>query len=434
MSEFNSNLDNREIDSVIVSPARLEGKVKVSGAKNSVLRLMAATLLTEEPVSIHNYPATLLDAIVHKDMLEVLGKECIVEDDILFVKEPTGIKAKLDWDGRSIRNTLLILGGLVARTGFGAVPLPGGCSIGGGSGDRAYDLHIMLLEKLGARVWEEDGYLCAESKDGKLRGADIHLPIRSTGATENAIIAGSLAHGVTRIWNPHVRPEILDLIDMMNSMGAQITVFGQEHIEIVGKDSLRGTSHTVIPDNVEALTWLVGSAVTNGEIEIIDFPYQHLEIPLIFLRESGANLYRNNNSLIVKGSKCYPLEMSTGPYPGINSDMQPIFAVYAAKALGQSKFVDLRFPGRYGYATELNKMGLDSTVDENLLKINGGNPLRGNTVTALDLRAGIALTLAGLFAEGETKIQDAWQITRGYDQFIGKMNSLGATLHPTYKK
>ena len=408
-----------EIESLVVKPAKLEGSVKVSGAKNSVLRLMAATILTSETMAIHNYPATLLDAIVHKDMLSVLGKTCVVEDDILFVKEESGLKNKLDWDGRSIRNTLLILGGLVARTGFGAVPLPGGCSIGGGSGDRAYDLHLMLLEKLGARVWEEDGYLCAESKEGKLTGADIHLPIRSTGATENAIIAGSLAHGVTRIWNPHVRPEILDLIDMMNSMGAQITVFGQEHIEIVGKDSLRGTTHTVIPDN---------------EIEIIDFPYQHLEIPLIFLRESGANLYRNNNSLIVKGSKCYPLEMSTGPYPGINSDMQPIFAVYAAKALGQSKFVDLRFPGRYGYATELNKMGLDSTVDENLLKINGGNQLKGNTVTALDLRAGIALTLAGLFAEGETNIQDAWQITRGYDQFINKMNSLGATLHPTYKK
>jgi UDP-N-acetylglucosamine 1-carboxyvinyltransferase len=423
-----TNFSSENISKITVEPAILKGSVKVSGAKNSVLRLMAATLLTNEKLVIQNYPATLLDAIVHKDMLDVLGKKCSVQDDVLVVEELTTLTNKLDWKGRSIRNTLLILGGLVARTGYGAVPLPGGCSIGGGSGERAYDLHVMLLEKLGAKVWDEDGFLHAKAPDGGLIGTDIHLPIRSTGATENAIIAGTLANGVTRIWNPHVRPEILDLIDMINSMGGEINVYGQEHIEVIGKKSLRGTTHTVIPDNVEALTWLVGASVTGGEVEIENFPFDHLEIPLAFLKESGARMYRHENSMIVKGSNCYPLELSTGPYPGVNSDMQPILAVYAAKAKGQSKFVDLRFPGRYGYASELNKMGLKSRTDGNLLIVDGGSELTGTDVTALDLRAGIALALAALFARGETHIHEAWQITRGYDRFFEKMESLGVTV------
>ncbi|WP_448249755.1 UDP-N-acetylglucosamine 1-carboxyvinyltransferase [Thalassotalea agariperforans] len=427
-----SNYATENVNEIIVSPAQLNGTVKVSGAKNSVLRLMAASILSEESITLKNYPATLLDAQVHKDMLEVLGKKCTIKNDNeIIISEASGIKNKLEWDGRSIRNTLLILGSLVTRTGYGAVPLPGGCSIGGGDGDRAYDLHVMLLRALGAKVWDENGYLCAEAPSGGLVGADIRLPIRSTGATENAILAGALANGITRIWNPHVRPEILDLIDMLNSMGAKITVYGQEHIEVIGQEGLFGTVHAVIPDNVEALTWLVGASVTDGEVEILDFPYQHLDVPLIYLQESGAKFYRHNNSMIVKGSKCYPLELSTGPYPGINSDMQPILAVYSGKANGQSKFVDLRFPGRYGYASELNKMGLKSRTDGNMLIVDGGQPLIGTTVKALDLRAGIALALAGLFAEGETHIQDAWQITRGYDRFVEKMTSLGAKITTT---
>jgi UDP-N-acetylglucosamine 1-carboxyvinyltransferase len=419
---------NREIQRIAVKASMLNGKVKVSGAKNSVLRLMAASILTDEPLVLQNYPATLLDAIVHKEMLEVLGKKCIVDGNILRIEQSREPISTLNWTGRSIRNTLLILGALLARTGRGAVPLPGGCSIGAVGGDRAYDLHVMLLKKLGAIVYEENGLLVAEAPEGGLKGADIHLPIRSTGATENAIIAGSLANGITRIWNPHIRPEILDLINMINAMGGQITVYGQEHIEVVGQRTLRGVTHDVIPDNVEALTWLVGAAVTDGEIEIEDFPFEHLEVPLIFLRESGAKLYRHENNLIVRGCHCYPLELSTGPYPGINSDMQPILAVYAAKALGQSKFVDLRFPGRYGYAGELNKMGLNSRTDGNMLVIDGGAQLIGANVIALDLRAGIALSLAGLFAQGETVINEAWQITRGYDRFFEKMQLLGAKI------
>jgi UDP-N-acetylglucosamine 1-carboxyvinyltransferase len=285
----------------------------------------------------------------------------------------------------------------------------------------------MLLRALGAEVWCENGELLAAAPRG-LNGADIHLPIRSTGATENAIICGTLAKGVTRVFNPHIRPEIIDLIRFLRSMGAEIAVYGQERIEITGETNFSGTNYSPIPDNMEALTWLVGAVTTGGDVQIENFPYSDLEVPLIFLRESGAKFYRGGDSLIVRGGCCYPVEISTGPYPGINSDMQPLFAVYGACAQGESRIIDLRFPGRYAYAGELAKMGLHSEVDGEMLRIYGGGVLTGTTVQAVDLRAGIALLLAGLIAEGETRITDAWQIDRGYDQLQPKLSSLGATV------
>ena len=407
----------------VIQPSTLSGRVQVSGAKNSALKLLTASLLTKDKIELTNFPSTLLDAQVHVDMLKVLGKACSIQGDKIVICESGALSSTLAWDGRSIRNTLLILGALVARTGKGAVPLPGGCNLG----ERKFDLHEMVLQRLGANVWIQNNMLCAKAEGG-LTGNDIVLPIRSTGATENAIICGSLADGTTTIWNPHIRPEILDLIRYLRGMGAQIDVFGQERIEVNGVSSLSGTKHPVIPDNMEAMTWLIASVITGGDLEIVDFPYQDLEVPLIYLRESGAKYYRGDNSLIVRGGCPYPVEISTGPYPGINSDMQPLFAVYGACAQGQSKIVDLRFPGRYSYSQELAKMGVDCKVEGNLLQINGGASLRGTNVTALDLRAGVALTLAGLVAEGETEVLDAWQVERGYDNFVNKLTSVGGRI------
>jgi UDP-N-acetylglucosamine 1-carboxyvinyltransferase len=411
------------ISTLRVSKAKLSGTISLAGAKNSALRLLAASILTDGTLTLRNYPSGLLDAQVHVDMLRALGKvaDSKFEDEIT-ISEPTSLKTRLEWDGRSIRNTLLILGTLVARFGEGSVPLPGGCKLG----ERKYDLHVMLLERLGARVWEEGDYLCAEAKNG-LVGADIHLPLRSTGATENAILAGSLAKGVTRIWNPHIRPEILDLVAMLRSMGAKIRVFGQEHIEITGVEGLQSSEHYVIADNMEAITWLAAAVITGGDIEIQGFPYGDLEVVLAHLRAAGAKLYQGENSLIVRGGECYPIEISTGPHPGINSDVQPILAAWAAKARGESRIIDLRFPGRYGYAEEMARMGLKYEVSGDLLKIQGnGGGLHGAEVRALDLRAGVALVLCGLAAEGETVIHDAWQIGRGYVNFTHKLQSLGA--------
>jgi len=406
-----------------VSKSRLEGEVTLAGAKNSALRLLAASILSEENIVLENYPSQLLDAQVHVDMLHALGKETILlSDETIIIKENNGLRTSLVWEGRSIRNTLLILGSLTARFGEGRVPLLGGCKLG----ERKYDLHVMLLETLGAKIWEEGDYLCAEAKDG-LIGADITLPMRSTGATENAILAGSLAKGVTRIWNPHIRPEILDLIAMLNKMGAKIKVFGQERIEINGVDHLRGAKHRVIADNMEAITWLAAAVITKGDIEIHDFPYDDLQVVLTHLKSAGAKLYQGDDSLIVRGGSCYPVEISTGPHPGINSDVQPILAAWAAHAKGESKIIDLRFPGRYGYAEEMARMGLQYEVSGDMLKIHGNRGgLIGAEVKALDLRAGIALMLCGLAAESETVITDAWQIGRGYVNLVPKLKALGA--------
>ncbi|PKA96792.1 UDP-N-acetylglucosamine 1-carboxyvinyltransferase [Flavobacteriaceae bacterium MAR_2009_75] len=406
-----------------IKKGTLTGSVKVSGAKNSSLRLLAASLLTKGSIELKNFPNGLLDVQVHLNMLEVLGKKCKAIGDEITIEEKNPTITTLEWSGRSIRNTLLILGALTARHGYGRVPLPGGCKLG----ERKYDLHVMLLENLGARVWEEGDYLCAEAKMG-LVAKDIHLPMRSTGATENSIICASLAKGTTTIWNPHIRPEIIDLIDMLTKMGAKIEVFGQKCIVVEGVSELSGVKHTVIPDNIEALTWAIGAVITQGEVEIENFPFEHLEVPLVYLRESGMKFYRGGTSLIVKGGEAYPIEISTGPYPGINSDMQPLFAIYGAMSNGVSKIVDLRFPGRYGYAEELAKMGMEYKVDGDMLVIKGGNRLNGARVKALDLRAGIALLLAGLTAEGETIIESSWQIGRGYENLEEKLSGLGITI------
>lgn len=409
-----------------ITKARLYGQVRVSGAKNSALRLLAASILTECPVELTNFPNGLSDIQIHLEMLKVLGKEFVCNGDQVFISEvKTGVTS-LNWSERSIRNTLLILGALVARYGEGRVPLPGGCKLG----ERKYDLHVMLLERLGAKVWEEEpGYLCAKVAGRGLIGNDIYLPIRSTGATENSIICSVLAKGTTTIWNPHIRPEILDLIDLLVKMGANIRVHGQKCIVINGVNKLKEATHAVIPDNMEAITWAIGAVVTKGEVEIENFPFQHLEIPMIYLRESGMKYYRGENSLIVKGGEPYPVEISTGPYPGVNSDMQPLFTVYGAMSQGESKIIDLRFPGRYGYVEELKKMGVSYQINGDLLLIHGGNQLRGASVTALDLRAGIALLLAGLTAEGDTLIENAWQIGRGYEHLDRKLFKLGVKIN-----
>lgn len=424
MPSILQNFDYCKPDTLTINPTILNGVVRLSGAKNAALRHLSASLLTDKPVTLTNYPASLLDARVHVAMLEKLGKKAELRgNDRIVITETTTPSSELRWEGRSIRNTLLILGALVARTGAGAVPVPGGCKLG----ERQYDLHVMLLKRFGAEVWEENGMLLAHAQHG-LHGADIHLRIRSTGATENAILVGCLARGTTRIWNPHIRPEILDLISLLRKMGAKIRVFGQEHVEVTGSEALSGAEHAIMADSMEAITWLVGASITGGDIEIEDFPYSDMEVVLAHLRAAGARLYRGRSSVIVRGGKCYPLEISTGPHPGINSDVQPILAAWAAHAQGESRIIDLRFPGRYAYADELSRMGLQHEVHGGMLCIYGqGGGLRGAEVQALDLRAGAAEVLCGLAAEGETVIHDAWQIFRGYDRFIEKLADLSTS-------
>lgn len=409
-----------ELETLVVRPGPLRGDVRISGAKNSVLRLMAASLLTAEPVVIENYPSSLADARIQLGMLEALGKSCSIEGDTLSIVQISPPRSELLWPGRSIRNTLLILAASLARTGEGSAPLPGGCDIG----NRGYDLHELVLRAMGAEVWREGDRLHARSS-GRLRGADVVLPIRSTGATESALLCASLAEGETRIWNPHVRPEILDLIALLTSMGAVIEVRGSESFIVQGRSDLGGARHRAIADNMEALTWLIGAVMTNGDVTIHGCPVRDLEVPLIFLREAGAKFYVGGDTVIVRGGRCLPVEICTGPYPGINSDMQPLFAAYGACARGASRITDLRFPDRYGYSAGFGALGVHTELSGGFLKVVGGGSLKGATVDAPDLRAGVALMLLGLVAANETRITSAWQIARGYADVTKKLTALG---------
>ncbi|MFB2726372.1 UDP-N-acetylglucosamine 1-carboxyvinyltransferase [Shewanella mangrovisoli] len=408
---------------IVVEKSKLEGTVKVSGAKNSVLRLLAASILFDKEVNLTNYPSSLLDVQIHEDMLRYLGKQITVQGEHVVISQQKDISTNLEWHDRSIRNTLLILGAAVTKYGYGRVPLPGGCKLG----ERKYDIHVHVLESLGAKVYEDGEYLVAES-NGRLKGCDIYLRMRSTGATENAILAGCLADGITNIYNPHIRPEIIDLINFLNSAGADIKHFGQERIEIKGVTSLGAVRHNVMPDNMEALTWLILATMTKSEIKIENFPFKDLEIPLIHLRESGVNLYRCGDNAIVAKGNCYPVEISTGPYPGINSDMQPLFAAFASVSKGTSHIIDLRFPGRYAYGDEMQKMNIKTTINGDLFAVTGSTNIQGSTVKAHDLRAGIALLMLGMVAEGKTVITDSWQIKRGYNKIVEKLLALGANV------
>lgn len=409
-----------------IQPSKIEGEVRISGAKNSSLRLLAASLLTNAKVKLTNNPNKLLDVLLHIEMLESLGKTVTIENEILTISEgDEGLKSNLNWDKRSIRNTILIAGALLARTGSASVPLPGGCKLG----DRKIDLHVMIFEKLGASVEVVDGHLHAQV-DGRLTGAEIRLPIRSTGATENALMCGTLAKGKTTIYNPHVRPEVLDLIVFLRKIGARINVFGQDYIEVYGidKDVASEIIHPVVPDNVEAITWLMLAIMHKSEMQIHNFPYDHLVVPLQFLLEGNSIIKFENKSLRVIGKGATSFEIATGPYPGINSDMQPIFGAYALLAKGKSIIHDLRFLDRFQYVDELRRFGAKIEQNQNTIEIHGGHPLKATTVKATDLRGGMATAMIASLLEDTTIINDAFQIERGYNDFASKFENCGGII------
>lgn len=405
-----------------IKKSKLEGNIKVSGAKNSSLRLLASSILTKERVILNNVPNEILDFQLHVEMLEVLGKKIYKEHDYIIIDEINMI-SELNWDKRAIRNTLLILGGLVSRTGKGKVPLPGGCQIG----DRKIDFHIMILEKMGAKVWVENNYLFAETDNG-LIGSEIILPFRSVGATENFILCSVLAKGESTLINPNIQPELSDLIRLLNSMGAKIKVFGTEKIVVQGVKELGSGAIDVMPDDIEALTWLIGAMITNGELEITNFPRERLNIALEYLKYIGSNIYFQRDSIIIKNSNCYPFEITTNAYPNIKSDMQPLFAPIALKAKGQSIIRDTRYPERFKYANDLNNMNANIHIRDGEIIINGGREIIGCEVFSHDLRAGAGLVLSGLIAEGETIVKNAWQVERGYENFLQKLSSINGKI------
>lgn len=400
----------------------LEGEVRLSGAKNSALRLLAASILTEQKVTLMGCPALLQDSKVHIAMLEALGKEVQIEGDYIQISEPNGLMTELIWDGPSIRNTLLIAGALFARFGKAKVPFPGGCKLG----DRKIDLHLELIQLVGGKLIPSDSHLIIEREKEVTGPLQYKLPIRSTGATENALLMASFSQVDLKLSNPHVRPEITDLIHFLRKMGAKISINGQDSFQIYGsrRRSVR-IHHEVVADNVEAMTWLIATIITKGNVTIPNFPMDHLEMPMIHILEGQSFLHYKDGVLRIDGRGATSFELATGPYPGINSDMQALFAAYGLQAEGDSRIIDLRFLDRFQYVKALESMGAELSAQSNSLKIKGGKPLNAANIDATDIRGGMAMVLAALIADGTSQIGNMYQVERGYERLVEKLQRLG---------
>lgn len=411
-----------KIKYTIQGKARLEGEVKVSGAKNSALRLLAASVLTSESVTLINFPVGLQDSKVHIEMLRALGKHIVISGDTITITENKEISSTLEWEGPSIRNTLLIAGALFSRFGRAEVPFPGGCKLG----DRKIDLHLKLYSLMGAEIIPSDTHIILNKAKSVNGDISFRLPLRSSGATENALIMSCFGKVNLKIINPHVRPEIIDLIEFLNKLGGNILSSGQDFFYVKGSRlNKRSIVHNVVPDNVEAMTWLIAAIITNGNVRIKNFPYDHLEMPMIHIKQGESELEFIERDLHVLGKGPTSFELATGPYPGINSDMQALFASYGLLAQGDSRIIDLRFLDRFQYSEGLQRLGASLKVNGNELDIFGGSELIATRVSATDIRGGMALVLAALLAKGETEIENMYQVERGYENLDLKLSRLG---------
>ncbi|WP_287153431.1 UDP-N-acetylglucosamine 1-carboxyvinyltransferase [Candidatus Solincola tengchongensis] len=408
---------------VIVGGKPLRGEVRVCGAKNSVLKLMAASLLTPEECVIHNVPH-ITDMEIMAEVLRHLGAEVGWEDDTIRVRagEFAGREAPYHLV-RRMRASIVVLGPLVARFGEAKVAIPGGCNIG----SRKIDMHLRGLAEMGAEISTEHGYVYARAS--RLRGRHIVLDFPSVGATENLMMAALGAEGTTVIENAAREPEIQDLAAFLVSMGAEIGGAGTPVLEVEGGAELRGTEHTVIGDRIEAGTFAVAAAVTGGDLTITGVRPEHLALPLEKMRAAGVEVEEGEDDLRVRGGGDYrAVDVATLPFPGFPTDMQPQIMVLLSLAYGTSVVTENVFESRFMFVDELNRMGCDITIEGHHAIVRGGRKLSGTEVCATDLRAGAALVLAGLAAEGETQVLDIHHIDRGYQRLEEKLSKLGAEI------
>jgi len=408
----------------------LSGVVNIGGAKNAVLPILAATLLTDEPCIIGGVPA-LKDVDVMCQILSAFGAE--VEQDIQGRRITTRAKnISADEPPRELmkamRASIAVMGALLARLGAAKAVLPGGCAIG----DRPIDLHIKGFESLGAEVELSQGEDedCVVARVKELSGAEIYLDFASVGATENIMTAAVLGHGTTIIENAAQEPEIVDLANFLNKMGAHIRGAGTESVKIEGVPKLHGAEHTVIPDRVEAATFMLAAAITRGSALINNTLPTHA-IPVIAkLRECGVRVKEEGGGLLVDASagELKATNIKTLPYPGFPTDMQPQFMAFLTTVSGASSVTETVFENRFMHIEELKLMGADIQEKGRRAFIHGGTKLQGASVRATDLRAGAALVLAGLAAEGQTTVRDVYHIDRGYEDLVGKLAELGARI------
>jgi UDP-N-acetylglucosamine 1-carboxyvinyltransferase len=412
------------LDYLVVRGSKpLKGQISVSGSKNSTLPIMAASLLCSGEVVLTGVP-DLEDIKVMAQALEILGAKVKREKDVLIIDGSTVNKIELPEEiSRKMRASNLVMGALLSRFHHARVAYPGGCAIG----TRPMDLHLKGFQSMGLTIKEEFGFM--EGLGSSLGSQEILLDFPSVGATENLMMAAVLLPGTTILRNAAREPEIVDLQNFLNRMGAKIRGAGLDTIRIEGVSRLGSVEHAVIPDRIEAGTFMVAAAISRGEVFIENVVLEHVQPVVSKLREIGAEVLTYNSGIkVVGGGRLRPADIKTMPYPGFPTDMQPQIMALLSSIVGTSVLVETIFENRFMHVQELRRMGADIKVEGRVAIIKGKNRLEGASVEATDLRAGAALILAGLFADGETHINRIDHIDRGYDKIHVKLQSIGADI------
>jgi len=404
----------------------LKGTVKISGSKNAVLPVIAASLLTGEECVIQDVPA-LSDVFIMNRILESLGAKVIWDEHSGSIRTQAEKVSVCETDYELVsqmRASFLVMGPLLARTGKVKIPLPGGCAIGA----RPIDLHLKGFAAMGAEIVHDHGFVSATAK--RLRAARIYLDFPSVGATENILMAACLAKGRTIIENCATEPEIVDLSNFLNSIGAKVRGAGTDTIRIDGVKSLSGGTHNIIPDRIEAGTFMVAAAITGGDVELVNVVTDHLKPVIAKLRESGVIIDESERGLRVRGLKTRPraIDLKTLPYPGFPTDMQAPFVSLLALCEGTSVVTETVFENRFMHIGELKRMGADIKIEGRSAIVEGTETLQGTQVRATDLRAGAALVLSALVAAGTSEITDIHHLDRGYCSLDEKLRTLGARI------
>ena len=411
----------------ITGGARLEGEIPISGAKNSAIKLMAASLLTEEPLRLTNMPR-LADTRFLGKLLQRLGSEVQEIDGpegsetTITTREIVSGFAPYDLV-RQMRASFNVLGPLLARSGQAKVSLPGGCTIGA----RPVDLHLKALEALGARIDLHEGYVYAQAPRG-LQGGQIDFPMVSVGATEHTLLAAVLANGTTVMTNAACEPEIEDLADCLNKMGAKVSGAGTPTITIQGVSKLNGATHAVLPDRIETGTYALAAAMAGGEVRLTRTRTDFIQAMVDKMVEAGVDVTPHNDGLTIKrnGARLNAVEFSTDPYPGFATDLQAQFMALMTLAAGESVIRETIFENRFMHAPELGRLGADISVHGGEARVRGVDALEGAQVMATDLRASVSLVIAGLAARGETVVNRVYHLDRGFERLEEKLSACGA--------
>lgn len=405
----------------------LNGTITISGAKNAALKLMCASLLSDQSLYLENVPGSLRDIASQKALLEYMGCAIKADGELMALNASHIEHYTAPYDMvRKMRTSILVLGPLLARFGEGIVSLPGGCAIG----SRPVDLHLDGFRQMGAEITLEGGYINAKVPDGRLKGADIVFPKVSVGATENLMMAACLADGTTTLSNAAREPEIIDLGECLIKMGAKIEGLGSRTITIHGSETLGGTTHSVLPDRIETGTYMIAVAMTGGMVRLKRTRMDHLTALVALLRDAGVHIEEDGEDILISrnGAHIRGVDIMTEPYPGFPTDLQAQFMAMLCVADGAGMVTETIFENRFMHVQEMNRMGANIKVHGNSAIIRGVEHLTGAEVMATDLRASVALILAGLVAKGETTVNRIYHLERGYENLTGKLSAVGADI------